>query len=81
MTVTWAKELARHKIRVAGIAPGFSDTQMVAKINPRMREKIVSMIPLKRLGVPEEIARAAVFILENDYYSGRILEIDGGLRL
>ncbi len=32
MTVTWAKELARHKIRVAGIAPGFSDTQMVAKI-------------------------------------------------
>ncbi len=39
------------------------------------------MIPLKRWGVPEEIARAVVFILENDYYNGRILEIDGGLRL
>ncbi len=39
MTVTWAKELARYKIRVAGIAPGFCDTRMVAKIKPAIREK------------------------------------------
>ncbi len=39
------------------------------------------MVPLKRLGQPEEIARTALFILQNDYYNGRILEIDGGLRL
>jgi 3-oxoacyl-[acyl-carrier protein] reductase len=81
MTVTWAKELARYKIRVAGIAPGFCDTRMVAKIKPEIRDRIVSMIPLKRLGEPEEIGRTALFILENDYYNGRILEIDGGLRL
>jgi 3-oxoacyl-[acyl-carrier protein] reductase len=81
MTVTWAKELARYKIRVAGIAPGFCDTRMVVNIEPAIREKIISNIPLRRLGQPEEIGRTALFILQNDYYDGRILEIDGGLRL
>ena len=81
MTVTWAKELARYNIRVAGIAPGFSDTRMVATIPPKVKDKIVSTIPLRRFARPEEIARAALFILQNDYYDGRILEIDGGLRL
>ncbi len=81
MTVAWAKELARHNIRVAGIAPGFSDTRMVAKIPPKILDKLISTIPLRRLAKPEDIAGAALFILENDYYTGRILEIDGGLRL
>jgi len=81
MTVTWAKELARYKIRVAGIAPGFCDTQMVANIKPEIREKIIAGIPLRRLGQPEEIGRTALYILQNDYYNGRTLEIDGGLRL
>jgi 3-oxoacyl-[acyl-carrier protein] reductase len=81
MTVTWAKELARHKIRVAGIAPGFCNTQMVAKIPPKILDRIVSTIPLRRLANPEEIGRTALFILQNDYCTGRILEIDGGLRL
>ena len=81
MTVTWAKELARHKVRVAAIAPGFSDTRMVAKIPGPIRDKIVSGIPLRRFASPEEIGGAALFILQNDYYDGRILEIDGALRL
>jgi 3-oxoacyl-[acyl-carrier protein] reductase len=81
MTVTWAKELARYNIRVAGIAPGFSGTRMVASIPPKVRDRIVSTIPLRRFARPEEIGRAALFILQNDYYDGRILEIDGGLRL
>lgn len=81
MTVTWAQELARHGIRVAGIAPGFSDTQMVAQMNPKALDAIKSRIPLQRLGKPEEISHAALFILENDYFHGRTLELDGGLRL
>ncbi len=81
MTVTWAKELACYNIRVAGIAPGFCDTRLVAKMSPRIRDRMISTIPLKRLANPDEIADAALFILQNDYYSGRILEIDGGLRL
>ncbi len=81
MTVTWAKELARYKIRVAGIAPGFCDTRMVANIPQPILDKIISTIPLRRLAMPEEIGRTALFILQNDYCTGRILEIDGGLRL
>lgn len=81
MTVTWAKELARHRIRVAGIAPGFSNTRMVANIPPKILDRIVATIPLRRLAQPAEIARAALFILKNDYYTGRVLEIDGGLRI
>jgi len=81
MTVTWAKELARYKIRVAGIAPGFCDTRMVGKIPPKILDKIISTIPLRRLAEPEEIASTALFILQNDFYDGRVLEIDGGLRL
>jgi 3-oxoacyl-[acyl-carrier protein] reductase len=81
MTVTWAKELARYGIRVAAIAPGFSDTRMMATIPPKILDRIVSSIPLRRLAQPAEIARAALFILQNDYFDGRILELDGGLRI
>ena len=81
MTVTWAKELARHDIRVAGIAPGFCDTRMVANIKPAIRKQIVSRIPAGRLGTPGEIGKTVLFVLQNDYINGRILEIDGGLRI
>ncbi|HEX8596309.1 MAG TPA: SDR family oxidoreductase [Pseudomonas sp.] len=80
-TVTWAKELARYGIRVAGIAPGFIETEMTGSMKPEALEKMTSAIPLKRMGKPEEIAHSAAYILENDYYSGRILELDGGLRI
>lgn len=81
MTVTWANELARHGIRVSAIAPGFCDTRMVANIPEKILDKIRAKIPLGRLGKPEEIGHTAIYILENDYFTGRILEIDGGLRI
>lgn len=81
MTVTWAKELARYNIRAAAIAPGFIATEMTAGMKPEALEKMTSGIPLKRMGQPEEIALTVGFILENDYLSGRVIEIDGGLRL
>jgi len=81
MAVTWAKELARYGIRAASIAPGFIATEMVMSMKPEALEKVESMIPLKRLGQPSEIARTAAFIFENDYISGRCFEIDGALRL
>ena len=56
MTVTWAKELARYNIRVAGIAPGFSDTRMVAGMSSKIRDKMLAAIPLRRLAAPDEIA-------------------------
>lgn len=81
MTVCWAKELARHRIRVAAVAPGFIRTPMVAAMKPEALAKVTAPVPLRRLGEPEEIARAADFIFRNDYLTGRCLEVDGGLRL
>ena len=81
MTVTWAKELARQNIRVAAIAPGFIETEMTKGMKPEALAKMAAGIPLKRMGKPEEIAHSAAFIFENDYYTGRIIECDGGLRL
>ncbi len=81
MAVTWAKELARYGIRSAAIAPGFIATEMVASMKPEALEKMASGIPLKRLGTPEEIGHTCAYILENDYFSGRVIEMDGGLRL
>ena len=58
MTVVWAKEFARHGIRVAAIAPGFCDTRLVADMKPEALEKVKAGIPLKRLGRPEELEGA-----------------------
>jgi 3-oxoacyl-[acyl-carrier protein] reductase len=81
LTVVWAKELARHEIRVNAIAPGFIKTEMVASMKPEILEKMAAGIPVQRLGDPDEIAATAEFIFANDYLNGRILEIDGGQRL
>jgi 3-oxoacyl-[acyl-carrier protein] reductase len=81
MTVTWAKELARHQIRVGAVAPGFIRTPMVEGMKPEALAKVTAPVPVGRLGEPSEIAQAVGFIFENDFFTGRCLEIDGGLRL
>ncbi|MGB0662890.1 MAG: SDR family oxidoreductase [Pontibacterium sp.] len=81
MAVTWAKELARYGIRAASIAPGYIGTEMVMSMKPEALEKIAAGIPAKRLGKPEEIAKTASFIFENDYVNGRCIEVDGALRI
>lgn len=77
----WAKELARYGIRCMGIAPGFIETEMTASMKPEALEKMTAGIPLKRMGQPAEIASAVALIFENDYMSGRMIEVDGALRL
>ena len=81
MTVTWAKELARHQIRAAAIAPGFIQTEILDAMKPEALDKMAQSIPLKRIGRPQEIADTALFIFNNDYITGRIFEIDGGIRI
>jgi 3-oxoacyl-[acyl-carrier protein] reductase len=81
MGVVWAKELARYGIRVASVAPGFTRTDILAAMRPEVLEKLTAPVPLQRLGKPEEIAHAVRFIFENDFFTGRCLDIDGGLRL
>jgi 3-oxoacyl-[acyl-carrier protein] reductase len=81
MAVVWARELARFGIRAASIAPGFTRTDLLAGMPPEMLDKVTQPVPLKRLGLPEEVGHAAVFIAENDYFTGRSVDLDGGLRL
>lgn len=81
LTTTWAKELARHGIRVGAVAPGFIETEMTASMRQDMLDKLTAGVPLKRLGQPDNIAQSALFIFENDYFTGRVIECDGGLRL
>lgn len=80
MAVVWAKELARYGIRTGSIAPGYTRTELLAAMPPEMLEKMTAPVPLKRLGLPEEIAHAAIFITENDFFTGRAVDLDGGLR-
>jgi 3-oxoacyl-[acyl-carrier protein] reductase len=81
LTVVWAKELARHGIRVNAIAPGFVRTDILKSMKPEVLAKMTAAIPVGRLGEPEEIAGTVIYILENDYVDGRVLEVDGGQRL
>ena len=81
LAVVWAKEFARHGIRAASIAPGFIGTEMVMSMKPEAREKLTGSIPARRVGDPDEIAPTVQFIFENDYLSGRCVDVDGALRL
>jgi 3-oxoacyl-[acyl-carrier protein] reductase len=81
MTVVWAKELARYRIRVGAVAPGFVRTPMVESMKPEALARMTAPIPLGRLGEPDEIAHAVGFIFENDLFTGRCVEVDAGLRI
>lgn len=81
MTTTWAKELARYSIRCGAIAPGFTRTEIIDAMKPEMIERAVAGVPLKRLADPAEMAHTAIYIAENDFFSGRVIEVDGGQRI
>ena len=81
LVVTWGRELARHGIRVMGIAPGVFATDMTAAMKPEAMTRMQQAIPVGALGQGEQLAQTVQFILANDYLSGRIIDLDGGLRL
>ena len=79
---TPASRLVRRWSRAAAIAPGFCSTEILAAMKPEMLERVKAAVPLRRLGEPAEIAATAVFIAENDFVTGRVIEVvKGGLIL
>lgn len=80
LTVTWAQELAPYKIRVAAIAYGFAETGMTTRIPHLFLERIRQKSTVGRFAAVDELADGCRFILENDYFAGRTLDLDGGLR-
>lgn len=81
MTTTWARELGKYGIRVGAIAPGVVRTAMTDAMKPEMRDRLEQMKPVGRLGEADEIAHTAKYILENEFFTGRVIEIDGGLAM
>ena len=81
MTVVWAKELARFNIRAASIAPGFIQTGILAAMRPEILERTLDHVPLHRAGLASEVANAVVFVVESDFFTGRCIDLDGGLRI
>ena len=82
LTRALAMELARYGIRVNAIAPGFTETEMTAKIPEKVKEKIIARIPLRRFALPEEIAKAVIFLASDEasYITGVTMSISGGQR-
>lgn len=81
LTKTLARELALRGITVNAIAPGFIQTAMTDKIPQEVKTKMLEQIPLAKLGQPEDIANAAVFLAsaDADYITGQVLSVNGGM--
>jgi 3-oxoacyl-[acyl-carrier protein] reductase len=77
-TRTWGLELARHGIRVGGVAPGLIDTPIVEGISEAAMQELLAAIPLGRIGQPDEVWKAVRFVLDCEFFTGRTIEVDGG---
>jgi len=82
LTAVWAKELGALGIRVIGVAPGFTDTESTREaVSEAVLRETIKKVPLRRLGRPEEIAQGILAVIENDFFNGKVFELDGGLVL
>jgi 3-oxoacyl-[acyl-carrier protein] reductase len=80
---TWARELGRYNIRVNAVAPGFMATEMVRQMPPKVLDAMVAHTPLGRMGKPEDVAEAYVWLASEaaSFITGAVLSVDGGLVL
>jgi len=82
-TRTWSRELGKHNIRVNAIAPGFIATELIRTIPEKVMQNMVAHTPLGRMGKPEEVAEAYVWLASDaaSFITGAVLSVDGGLVL
>lgn len=81
LTKSVARELSSRNIRVNAVSPGFIGTDMTSHLNDELRQKMLEGIPLGRLGNPEEVAGAVVFLASDaaSYITGEVLKVNGGM--
>jgi 3-oxoacyl-[acyl-carrier protein] reductase len=81
MTRTWARELAKYKIRVNAVAPGFIATEILKAMPPKVLDGMVARTPLGRLGEPSDIANAYVWLASDLalFVTGTVISVDGGI--
>jgi len=75
LTFALASELAVRKITVNAVAPGPVDTELVSE---EVKKKLAELTPLKRIATPHEIAKTIIFIIENDFVDGEVIDVNGG---
>ncbi|MDP3149871.1 MAG: 3-oxoacyl-[acyl-carrier-protein] reductase [Ignavibacteria bacterium] len=82
-TKATAKEFASRNITVNAVAPGFISTNMTGSLNDKQKEAILAVVPLKRTGTPEDIARVVSFLAsaDADYLTGQVISVDGGMAM
>ena len=81
LTKSLAREVASRGITVNAIAPGFIETDMTDQLSDRVKEAMLGQIPLKRFGQVEHIAQTVDFLIDNDYITGQVIEVNGGLHI
>lgn len=81
LTKTLARELSSRNITVNAIAPGFIQTAMTDKLPDEIKKQMAAQIPLGKLGLPEDVAAAAVFLAspDADYITGQVINVNGGM--
>ncbi len=82
-TKAMARELASRNITVNAVAPGFIQTDMTNKLSEEQRKKLAEMIPIGRLGTPEDVAKVVGFLCspEANYITGQVIAVDGGMTM
>jgi 3-oxoacyl-[acyl-carrier protein] reductase len=81
LTKTVAKELGARGITVNAVAPGFIETDMTAVLSEKVKEAMLSMIPLQRAGIPQDVADAITFLASDQaaYITGQVIHVTGGM--
>ena len=81
LTKTIAREFAQRRINVNAIAPGYIETPMTEVLPEKVKEELKRLIPMERLGKPEDVAEAVLFLVseESNYITGQVLNVNGGI--
>ena len=80
-TKSVAREVANRNVRVNAIAPGMIESDMTAVLSDKVKEAMLAQIPMKQFGQAEQVAEVTAFLASQDYLTGQVLAIDGGLTM